>query len=61
MPRKKKIDIDIEDSIAILEDPEEIRSFVDEYTSNSIFDKYPISEYEYDMDNHGYDEGYEYY
>ena len=61
MPRKKKIDIDIEDSIALLEDPEELRAFADEYTSDSLFDKYPHSEYEYDMDNYGYDEGHNYY
>ena len=61
MPRKKKIDIDIEDSLAILEDPEEVKEFIEEYTTSSIFSSYPHSEYEYDMDNYGYDEGYDRY
>lgn len=63
MPRKKKINIDIEDSLSFLDDPKNTTDSLDDYTAGSsgVFNSYPESEYEYDMDNYGYNEGYESY
>jgi len=64
MPRKKRKDndIDIEDSISHLEEnQEDLSDLKEEGGSNSILDRYPLSDYEYafdnyDMDNYGYEQ-----
>ena len=57
MPRKpKSIDTDID--IENIYENDEIQDLLDDYTS-SVYSKYPKSEYYYDSDSYGYDDGYD--
>lgn len=60
MPRNKNNENNLDpENVYYLESDEEIKDFIDTYTSNGFYEKYPESDYDYDSDNYGYYDDYD--